>query len=488
VGVSIYGLRMFGVSAITFSGTGVTGTIASSGDINQAFASVTIAAGAPLGVRDFTITNAFGTSAAFTGFTVANQTTMPVTWKSRSYLVDTRTGTGVFSPSADLIGTKIYTSHGSRTGTPNGSSALLSVFDIPTNTWTHGGTTAPDAVAARSALGGGVAFGKHYAVGGLTTSGATSAVEEFDPASNSWRGRTSMSVARASLGVASLNDRVYAIGGSTGGAPYSPGTILNANEVYDSLTNVWTTLAPLPVAVTGNTATIGYNGKIYVLGGLSASGVTGSVQIYDAATNTWSSGTPVPTPRFNAMAGVLNGLIVVFGGSAPTSFDSSGSLIYATLLDLTEIYDPVSNTWTIGPAMRFSSADAGQGVTFNGSQIVSVSGYASVGILSTVEVLDTSTDPQPTISSISQTSGTQGTTINATITGTNLTGATSIVFTSLFTGTGVSAAILPGGTATSLPVQITITNGATTGLRLFSVNTPTGTADLFTGFTVNLGP
>src|SRR4029078_12168760 len=77
VGVSIYGLRMLGTSAITFSGTGVTGTITSGSDMNTAFATVTVAAGAPLGVRDFTITNAYGTSAPFTGFTVANQTTMP---------------------------------------------------------------------------------------------------------------------------------------------------------------------------------------------------------------------------------------------------------------------------------------------------------------------------------------------------------------------------------------------------------------------------
>src|SRR5262249_3620491 len=147
---------------------------------------ITVAAGAPLGLRDFAITNAYGTSATFTGFTVANQTTMPVTWKLRSYVVDTRTGTGIIAPSANMIGTKIYTSHGIR----DPASALRSVFDIPTNTWTHGGTTTPDAATARRALGGGTALGNHYALGGIGISGsATTAVEEFNPLTNSWTTR-----------------------------------------------------------------------------------------------------------------------------------------------------------------------------------------------------------------------------------------------------------------------------------------------------------
>jgi N-acetylneuraminic acid mutarotase len=280
-----------------------------------------------------------------------------------------------------------------------------------------------------------------------------------------------------------LNDKVYAIGGGTASVPFFIGTIFNTNEVYDPATNIWTTLAPLPQGVTGNTATIGYNGKIYVMGGLNASGVTGSVQIYDVATDTWSTGAPVPTPRYNAMTGILSGQIVVFGGGGPVGFNPSGGIGVTSLLSRTEIYDPASNTWTIGPAMQAFSEEAGQGVTFNSTQIFSVSNIFLSGnatFASRVQVLDTSTDPQPTISSISQTAGAQGATINATISGTNLTGATSIVFT----GTGVSATILSGGTATSVPVQITIGNGAATGLRQLSVNTPTGTTTLFSGFTV----
>jgi hypothetical protein len=55
----------------------------------------------------------------------------------------------------------------------------------------------------------------------------------------------------------------------------------------------------------------------------------------------------------------------------------------------------------------------------------------------------------------------------------------------VFTGSGVTAAIQPGGTSTSLPVIITIAPTAAIGQRSFSVSSPAGLSDLFTGFTVN---
>jgi hypothetical protein len=57
----------------------------------------------------------------------------------------------------------------------------------------------------------------------------------------------------------------------------------------------------------------------------------------------------------------------------------------------------------------------------------------------------------------------------------------------VFTGTGLTATVQPGGTSTSLPVTISIAPGTALGLRQFSVNTETGTSYLFTGFTVLAG-
>jgi hypothetical protein len=128
--VKVHGERMLGASAVNFSGTGVTATVAISDD-HTAYLNVMIAGDAPLGTRTVTIGNAYGTSASYTGFTVANMTTMPVTWKLRSYFNDIRTGGYYSGLSTDLVATKIYASHGNRNGS---NSAKMSVYDIPTNT------------------------------------------------------------------------------------------------------------------------------------------------------------------------------------------------------------------------------------------------------------------------------------------------------------------------------------------------------------------
>lgn len=78
----------------------------------------------------------------------------------------------------------------------------------------------------------------------------------------------------------------------------------------------------------------------------------------------------------------------------------------------------------------------------------------------------------PTISGVIPNSATQGTTLQAIITGTNLDQVNSI----LFSGTGVTGLINPGGTSTTAPVTINIGSAAPTGLRVFAVSTPNGIA------------
>jgi sugar lactone lactonase YvrE len=86
----------------------------------------------------------------------------------------------------------------------------------------------------------------------------------------------------------------------------------------------------------------------------------------------------------------------------------------------------------------------------------------------------------PAVTSISPFSAGPGAVVSATITGLFLNGATAVQFS----GAGVTAAINAGGTATSLPITITIAPGAAVGLRTFQVVTAAGTSEAFSGFTV----
>ncbi|MGH9890850.1 MAG: Kelch repeat-containing protein [bacterium] len=259
---------------------------------------------------------------------------------------------GVEGAAGGVIGSRLFVSHGFRFG----DSADLSIYDIPSDSWTLG----PAASVIRSEMAGGVAGGKLYAIGGRT--GPNADVEAFDPLAGTWSAAASLSAPRGGLGAASIGGLIYAVGGRDGSI-FGAGTILGTNEVFNPGTNTWTTLARMPTPLSDVYATVGFGGKVYVLGGASAPGtVTGLVQIYDPGTDTWSTGAPMPTPRAAAMAGVLCNQIIAFGGVNPAIGN----------LSTTEIYDPADNTWSTGPSMPIPVSEVAQGPTQTADTIFSV--------------------------------------------------------------------------------------------------------------------
>jgi len=88
----------------------------------------------------------------------------------------------------------------------------------------------------------------------------------------------------------------------------------------------------------------------------------------------------------------------------------------------------------------------------------------------------------PTIVSISPSSGIAGTTINAVITGTNLAGATSVVFSS----PGTTASIQSGASAAILPITLTISTNAAVGAVSITVTTAGGMVTAENAFSVQI--
>jgi N-acetylneuraminic acid mutarotase len=84
--------------------------------------------------------------------------------------------------------------------------------------------------------------------------------------------------------------------------------------------------------------------KIYALGGRwSGTGELTSVEIYDPATDTWTMGTPMQIARAGFGAAVVGGKIVVVGGEVLSGNNRA--------LTSVEIYDPVSDSWSDGPVL-----------------------------------------------------------------------------------------------------------------------------------------
>jgi len=190
--------------------------------------------------------------------------------------------------------------------------------------------------------------------------------------SNSWTQMASMSTPRGGMGVATVNGKIYAIGGLSGNVP------VNVNEMYVPGASQWTTETPMPTARSG-CATAVCNNEIYVIGGaIGNNQFVGNNEVYDPGTNTWETKASMPTPRAGLSASVVNGKIYLIGGE---EYLSTSPNYHET--DVNEVYDPVNNTWSTAasiPMAVFGYASAvidGKIHVIGGSETSTVQGAKS---------------------------------------------------------------------------------------------------------------
>jgi N-acetylneuraminic acid mutarotase len=111
-----------------------------------------------------------------------------------------------------------------------------------------------------------------YLIGGRITApniGGYSAanvdvVEEYNPATDSWRAMNRMPSPRSGQGWATYQGKIYVVGGEQ--HDYHIEGVLRDVEVFDPAANDWYRLPALPTGRHGvNVAA--YNGKLFVIGG-----------------------------------------------------------------------------------------------------------------------------------------------------------------------------------------------------------------------------
>jgi len=156
-----------------------------------------------------------------------------------------------------------------------------------------------------------VVDGKIYAIGGWSRAGTLSAVEEYNPATNTWTKKANMPTPRSQLSTSVVDGKIYAIGGwRQGGSP------IQTVEEYDPTTDTWTPKTDMPTARYGIGASA-VNGKIYAIGG-QPPGVwapgSSAVEEYDPATDTWTKKADMPTRRGDLSTSVVDGKIYAIGG------------------------------------------------------------------------------------------------------------------------------------------------------------------------------
>ena len=276
------------------------------------------------------------------------------TWSRRGSMPTRRSGFGVATGPDGMI----YVAGGIG-GEYSQILSATEAYDPGTDTWASMAPMPTARHGPAAALG---ADGKVYFVGGFRWSEppeppvTLATVEAYDPASDTWETRASMPTDRAFLAAVTMIDgRICALGGRRL-TPEDPWQWqgLAMLEIYDPLTDTWTTGTPMPeeheyplVA-----AALGADGKIYVTTSHSL------FLAYDPATDTWGFPPgPSPVPRWG-MASVSDGLgrVYILGGQT----------YHLEPWNLVEVYDPLSNTWAEEnlmptPRMLFGAARAPDG-------------------------------------------------------------------------------------------------------------------------------
>ena len=195
-------------------------------------------------------------------------------------------------------------------------------------------------------------------------------------AEDSWTRLEPMPTAREGLGVAVVDGKIYAIGGSAGSGP------LDTNEMYDPATNTWVSKQPMPSA-RGRFGITVYQNKIYVMGGASQSRFTDANEVYDPATDTWETKASMPAGgRSELTVNAVNGKIYAIGGYFLG--------IYWIPSNLTEVYDPVTDTWTTNAEMPTAVYGCTSAVVDNKIYVIENSFSGSIHCLN--QIYDTETD------------------------------------------------------------------------------------------------
>src|SRR5690606_25396229 len=83
------------------------------------------------------------------------------------------------------------------------------------------------------------------------------------------------------------------------------------------------------------------SGKVYVFGGVDQNGIINKTEVYDPVSDAWTTKANMPHGVRDAAACAMNGKIYVIGGWGLVSGGLSGPTDYV------QEYDPVANSWTL---------------------------------------------------------------------------------------------------------------------------------------------
>ena len=189
------------------------------------------------------------------------------------------------------------------------SQDVAAVEILDTHTWMW--RKAPKLQQKRSYVQAAIISNAIYAVGGAAGSTRLASVEKLElpkgEKHSSWVYVASLNIARSRPGVASLNGKLYAVGG------YNGNEHLSSVECYDPKIDQWQLIEAM--ASPRNSPAVTVQGeRLYVAGGHDGKKVLNSVEVYDHREKSWKEAPPMDTARCDfALAAIVVTGIESFG-------------------------------------------------------------------------------------------------------------------------------------------------------------------------------
>ncbi len=258
-----------------------------------------------------------------------------------------------------------------------GASSAVYFLDPNTGAW----TSAPsiDQVRAGAGVGetgqpGPLVNGQYkyvtgiFVYGGANPSQSTASAFNYNPYNDEDASTPpSMLMARSQFAYATdpATGDLYAIGGIA-----ANGTSLSSAEIYDPSTDAWTAIAPLPVALHGESAVYDGIGDILVFGGAKSNNTpVDTVYSYNIATGTWSDESTMPYAASGvSLVSAAYGQIYVIGGN-------TGSGATADV----NVFNPITNQWDTENALPIAVYGAAAALDVNDNVVV-IGGFNSAGV------------------------------------------------------------------------------------------------------------
>jgi len=210
-------------------------------------------------------------------------------------------------------------------------------------------------------------------------------------AGEAWKQITQFPTLRVGFATAVVDNKIYLIGGTlfenvkAGQGPYGISTV----EVYDTQTNTWQRVADMPTPRQGAKAGV-VNGIIFVFGGWNGEvdhalrEYPVSVDAYNPQTDTWMQKKDMPVPRANFGLGVVDGNVSVIGGV---------TRIGGERINRVDVYNSATDTWVKGREMPTPREYLGVGVVGNHIYAIGGLGWPRVRLgphLTVLEAYDSS--------------------------------------------------------------------------------------------------